>query len=324
MKYLFICLDNIENRYLYSGYNEYDDSAVVFLPNKIRLMCKAITLSGLSKNVIYKYMARIFFSLHIEKKILSLGWSLEEEYCFIIYARDYESYGDSIVWFLRDKYKTSKIVCYFVDRIDRHIVELEHVNDIFDAVFTWDKAEAEKYGLEWCKEPFSTVLIDKLDRNVPMRWDVTLVAHAKDRLPSIMKLYERLRKEGFICDFHLVGVPKEERVYEDDIEYKPLSFEGILEHVMQSKCVIEVLQKNTSSPTTRFAEATLLNRMLLTNSQYFKECNEYSNVIYFEALDDIDFDRIYEHPKLDMEMCKKSFSNRQMIKTISDVLYRET
>lgn len=316
-KFVFIGLDSIENKYLYGGFDTHAYSVAVFLPNTIRKVAKAHTLYCCSDNRLTAAVSMSYFSSCIGGRVKQKGWENKDNICFIVYSRDYESYGDILVKYLREEYSNCSIVCYFVDLVRVHHVDIHHVKTIFDAVFTFDQGEAEIYGINWCLEPFSVSRLSRINLDLPMKWDVSLVAAAKDRLDMIIELYEAFRQNGLICDFHIARAPKEKRLYKDEIDYAPLGFEDLIRHVVQSKCVIELVQDGEYSTTTRFSEALLFGKMLLTNAPCLKEkAAEYDNIVYFEKIEDIPFERICHRVEYDREKYVRMLSNKQMMKTI--------
>ena len=59
-----------------------------------------------------------------------------------------------------------------------------------------------------------------------------------------MWLYKSLSQKGLSCDFYIVGVEPEKRITGDGLHYEYLDFEKVLMHVANSKCVIEIMQKD--------------------------------------------------------------------------------
>lgn len=314
-KFAFISLNSIENKYMYGGFDEYDYSISLFLPNTIRKMAKAYTFYSKGKSKIVKFLERMYFDKYILKRIKEKGWTTSERIVFIIYGRDYESYGENIVDYLKERFSDSKIVCYFVDLLSKHRVDLLRTRELFDELFTFDQKEADKYGMKYCMEPFSTVRLKEIT-DAQIKWDITFVASAKDRFDDIIQIYKILKEKGFSCDFHITQVPKEKQVYKKEIGYSPLNFEELLEHVVQSKCILEIIQGEAYSPTTRFSESVLFNKMLLTNVPYFRDHEEYSNIIYFDDISNIPFDRIRDSAEIDYERCAELLSNKRMMETI--------
>ena len=79
------------------------------------------------------------------------------------------------------------------------------------------------------------------------------------------------------------------RKYKDRISYEGLTFTELLRHVLSSKCIAEIMQDNGSSPTTRYTEAMIFEKNLITNCGYFcDERRRTNNIFYFKDIEDID------------------------------------
>lgn len=232
--------------------------------------------------------------------------------CFIFYARVYELYGDDLVYLLRAKYPESKLICYYGDLVQRHIFKLGEASAAFDYLFTFDSMEAEKYRIKFLQEPLGNV--DTAPREI--KYDVVFVGEAKDRLELVMNIYERLKARGFSCKFHIRSVPEEKRIHSDSIVYRGMPYAELLELDKQSRCVLEIMQgAGAYSPTTRWAEAMLLHKYLLTNCPALSNSTD-PQVIYFRDPADIDFDQIRQPmPETDFDWADY-FSVRRMILSI--------
>jgi hypothetical protein len=204
--------------------------------------------------------------------------------CFIIYGRYYGYCGKSFVDYLRCTYQNCKVACYFGDLIETHSWEFTTNLQYFDIAFSFDKKDALSHGIFFFEEPFSIYNIKK--DPLVLESDVTFIGSAKDRLKDILCVYDILRKNGLICDFHITGVEKQEQVYPDKISYnKRLTFFQVLQHVISSKCILEIVQKNENSPTTRISEAIAYGKKLLSNCSELME-KPYYNPSYISIFND--------------------------------------
>lgn len=321
-KFVFIGLDSIENKYLYGGFSDHVYSSAIFLPNICRKLAKAWTLYGNNNSNFKKSIFSLYFNQLIKNKLNRLGWGYSENIIFVIYSWDYDSYGDVLTEYLRKSYPRCKLVCYFIDLVRRHkLVVIDEARKQFDLLLTFDEVEAKKYGMSYCLEPFSMHLLKEFPKNKEIKWDITLVASAKDRYEQIIKAYELFSSKGFTCDFHITQVPKGERLYSHQIHYGSLTFEEVLSHVVQSRCVLELIQNNAYSPTTRFSESMLLNRKLITNAPYFEDKKDiFPNVIFFENLEDIPFEQLKNKMQDISREYEEFFSEEAMMRTILDKL----
>jgi len=86
--------------------------------------------------------------------------------------------------YLKKQYN-AKLVCFYQDLVDAHRhVELHKIFHLFDLILTYDKGDAEKYGLIYHPTVFSNYKVDN-DENIPQS-DVYFVGSAKDRLELIL------------------------------------------------------------------------------------------------------------------------------------------
>ncbi len=284
MRYVFVCPDIDFIKLQYSDFEKLAGGMVLF--GKSRHIFKMI---GLFRNPTISKMARKFAFSSLEREFGDIDRS--ERCCFVVYARAYESYKAYLTDFLKQSFPGCIVVVYYGDLVSRHSFEIEEAKKDADYVFSFDEKDSMEYDIPWLLEPFSESIVymdDFSEANNPIKWDVTFVGHAKNRYNKILELYEELVKSGLKVDFHITGVPKDQRKYTDDISYNPLSFRELLRHVVSSKCVAEVLQNDGVSPTTRYTEALVFSRILLTDCIFFAEGKDaQTNVIYYDSVIDI-------------------------------------
>lgn len=254
---------------------------------------------------------------YYKELILSAVPDCGEQFCFIIYSRLFEWWSVSIAEILKSLYKGCKIICYFGDLIETHECSVEEIRKKCDYVFTFDKGEAQKYKINFCQEPYSGYDAKKED----VISNVCFIGTAKERTKKLILIYEYLTSRGFVCDFHIRGVPVQERKYEEKINYfdECMDYGDIVRRIKQSKCILEVMQKNSVSPTTRFAEALIYNKTLLT------DCTDDSisripNIVQFKDVSDIDVEKLRQNSNYDNSKWVNYFSIDEMINTIERVV----
>lgn len=321
MKYVFVCPDIkfLTIQYRDFLYNEDTDLVSIGGARKIakflnhRLKLYKFKLLSLFLNLFFKsYFKRMKFNGSAEK------------ICFVLYARTYEDFRTSIIRYLRKKYSGCVICVYFGDLMKRHLCDLDSVRKDVDYVFTFDDGEAKKFGVNYLLEPFSLSVgnMEELsDDSKYESFDISFVGHAKDRFQKIVDIYSVLKEKDIKCDMHISGVDKQYMKFKEDIKYGAIDFISLLMTVVNSKCILEIMQNNGISPTTRFAEAIVLKRYLLTDCVFFKN-NKYPNVIYYEKLDDLkkmDFSFLRETPIVRDEDISL-FSINNMVLSINKVI----
>lgn len=322
IKHVFVCPD-IPFLYLqYKDFNSGENRALIRIGEN-RKIVKGVSTAGFTDTklldpVIAYVLNRSFKNLPAEDGI---------KYCFILYSRTYEDFRSSICRYLREKYKNCLIAVYYGDLVSRHFCSISDVKKNCDAVFSFDSDDAKEHDLVWLLEPFSSSVLNLdivSEKNNPIKWDVTFVGRAKNRYEKIIELYELLIDSGLKCDFHITGVQKNNRRYTDNIGYSALDFSDILRHVAASKCVAEIMQDKGISPTTRYTEAMLFNKNLLTDCKYFeKEMNRSPNIIYFNDVAELTSEMICEtrvyHP-FDTTPYVNMFSIDSMISNVDRIL----
>ena len=190
--------------------------------------------------------------------------------------------------YLKKTYPDCKLVAVHRDLLSVWRDETPHFvqNPLFDLEMTFDEKEAANYGMEYFCE-FESKL--PLSPAADYPWsDVFFAGKAKDRLPRLMKIYHILTEAGLSCHYYLTGVPQELRIPYPGIEYadKPLTYRKMLEHTVNTRCVLEINQSNAVGLTSRFLEAVMYGKKLITDNLAIKESPFY-DPRYIQCLSDV-------------------------------------
>jgi hypothetical protein len=101
---------------------------------------------------------------------------------------------------------------------------------------------------------------------------VFFVGRGKDRLDTIHEIYKNLTERNYKCDFYVNNVDKERQLQGTDIHYNCwLNYKQVLQHVADTKCVLEILQGEQHGFTMRTCEAITYKKRLITNNKSLKE-----------------------------------------------------
>lgn len=230
-------------------------------------------------------------------KILFRDLSPEEQIYFIIEEGHLISYRKPYLAHLRKKYKHCRIIYFFRNPMSGTFEFLgdlwERVKDVYDAGMTFNRSDAQKYGLLFT-DYWPCLLPDKT-YEPENQSDVYFVGLAKDRLDKILSVYEKLSSAGLICDFHIMGVPEDQQKYSDAISYNvPVHYDENLQRVKNTKCVLEILPFSQNYSSLRVCEALWYRKKLLTTNQEapLEWFYNPSIVQVFRNADDIDTDFI--------------------------------
>ena len=189
------------------------------------------------------------------------------------------------------------------------------VRNKVDLVVTYDMNEAKEYNISYFREDTYSMILP-LPEQIEYESDVFFLGDAKDRLQKILDVYEKLSESGLKCKFLIAGVPLEKQVEVDGIEYiSGISYKENIEHVIKSKCVLEIIQGGSVDITTRALEAIAYRKKLLTDCQIIpKEYFNEGQLQVFDSVDSIDlgfFEKDYTQeefePKLDMNPLRRLY-----------------
>lgn len=325
--YVFVANDQVDNSFQYADFGVEHGLSIAFLKfNRMRIGVLRVLdkLHIKSTFIVRKLILNPIFKSEIVPNVKD---DEGNGYVFIIMARVYEKYGSGITDFLRKKYPDVRLIMYFDDLLHRMRFDVEKSYKFFDMVCSFDELEAKKNGLRFVLEPFSAKRLAELNDIENPEYDVTFIGTAKNRYELIISIFEACKEHGLKCDFYINKIEEGGKpIHEKDIHFNTwVDFIDVLNHVKNAKCAIEVMQQGAYSGTTRYAEAMILERNLLTNSLALKEPeNQENNIFYFENIDDIPFDEIVKVHRFDVEKYIRKFSIaeyvRKMNQHLEDVL----
>lgn len=203
--------------------------------------------------------------------------------CFIFMGGwlEFDNYG--LFNYLKKNYPEAKYVLFLQDLINKIRrgnkwlqVDVERVKTTFDLILSFDQSNCDTYGFIYHPLVFSSYhgIID----NKIADSDVYFLGKAKNRLSEIIGAFEKLRSFGLKCDFYLVGVKEEDQVYKDEICYiSGMDYQTNLQHILHTKCLLEVMQQNGTGYTQRMCEAVALDKKIITNNSRIDEAPFYNN-----------------------------------------------
>ena len=181
------------------------------------------------------------------------------------------------ILFLKKKYPNAKFVKVSRDLLCTQPAFFKKYSEAkcFDIWMSFDEGDAEKYGMPHFAEIESKTSVPKAD-NYPLH-DVFFAGKAKDRLPRLLEAYDILTKCGYKCFFYITGTgglvsDKDGVVYAN----RDMSYREMLYHTVNSRCVLEINQENAQGYTSRFLEAVIYGKKLITDNVYIKKSKFYN------------------------------------------------
>lgn len=209
----------------------------------------------------------------------------EHPLCFVFIERMPIEY----IKYLKKRYPRSKAILIYRDlRFVTETLFPKHPdNPVFDFQFTIDAREAKKYN--WIHfEEFESKPEVKTDPAYPES-DVFFAGKAKDRLERLLKAYDIFTKAGLKVKYYLTGVPNESQIELSGVIYadKFMSYSEMLYHTVNTRCVLEINQKEAVGYTSRFLESVMFNKRLITDNQDVTKSKFY-NPDYIQCIDKVE------------------------------------
>ena len=250
-------------------------------------------------------------------------FAVERSLCFVVSGTylsvDYLRY-------LKKKYPDAKFV-----KIHRDLVELwkkrypwytdEVVKEIYDLSFSYDTGDAEKYGYIHFDEFESRPDVPQAP-DYPL-CDVYFAGAAKNRLPRLIEVYDRLTAAGLKCSYYITGAASDQRAPRDGIYYAAdqMSYREMLYRTVNARCILEMNQLGAVGYTSRFLEAVLYNKRLNTDNLSVRESKFYApdRIQCFANVSDIDSEFVRSTAPVDYHY-QGEFSPVHLIEKIGQAL----
>lgn len=237
------------------------------------------------------------------------------EYFFVFFDAQLRKCTKEYKEYLQRHYPGCHIILFLTDQISTfENLNKEETFDFADLILTYEKNDAKKYKITYYPDVYSKLPNSILESNY-LNSDLIFVGYKKNRVDSIIGVYEKAEKAGLNNFFVVPDIDDNRR----KISAERISYIDYLRHVNKCKCILEIEQNNATGYTLRTLEALAYNKKLLTNNKTLRKALFYDpNQI--QVFDDIN--------KIDMEWIKKSngpfddrvieqFSTHKLIQFIS-------
>ena len=227
--------------------------------------------------------------------------------CFVFLGGKYLTDEPKLYRYIKRQNPKNQCIIYCLDLIAKKHWDIDKVKAVSDHIVTYDAKEAEKYGVDhfvaMAYGAITEVTMPKVFEN-----DVYFLGFAKDRLPQIHAVYQKMATHGLKCKFIICGVPEEQQLKGEGLIYSdPISYRENLENVKNSRCILEIMQGGSDAPTLRTEEAHIYRRKLLTNNTNLigQPYYDASHMKVFSEPDEID--TVFVHDPIDYDAFDDSF-----------------
>lgn len=244
-----------------SGVNYYS-SYIDCAKTKLGKLLVRLNFSEKVNRIVSTPLSRLVYPL-----VYKPSFDEKKPLCYLFFGNVQYVYQTSFLDYLRATYPEVKLVLYMQDLISRNSkLQFDIYRDKFDLILSYDKGDATKYGLPFHPTPMSDVFFES-DPNLE-KSDVYFCGFAKTRYPLIHELYKKYTELGLECDFHIMQYPNdEERIEGVHYEDKIFTYEQNIQHVLNTKAVLEIMQEGADGFTPRVWESIIYSKHLLTNNE---------------------------------------------------------
>lgn len=298
MKYNYVIFNYTDNEFSFIENEDYYAICLEDLKGREDVILNHIPLQGENSLVRLLYRitkSRLFFNrlwkISLERLwypiIFKNTFTDEKPICFLCLRYPPLEY----LYYLKKKYKNCKMVKMSRDLIRTQYEQYKKYSSarIFDLWLSYDEKDCKQYGFVQFDEFESKIDIAKRE-DYPIA-DVFFAGRAKDRLVTILEFYDKLSNDGLKCYFYIVGAKDSEKEERPGIVYADhsMTYLQMLDCSVNSRCLLEINQKDAVGYTSRFLEAVLFNKQLITNNTDVKNSKYYnpSRIMVVNSASDI-------------------------------------
>lgn len=225
------------------------------------------------------YLMRLLYPLYYPKLLKN-----DKEYCFVFISYIWDI---KFVYYLKNKYPNCKIVMALRDLVKTKTFYPElRDSGLIDLWMSYDEGDCSEYNMKYFSEFESKIKVSN-DPSIQSS-DVFFTGRAKQRLPQLIECYDHLSSLGLNCLFIILDAPENQKVEREGIIYTNtyMSYRKMLEYSIRSRCLLDVNQEGATGYTSRFLEAVIYNKLLISNTLGIKGHSLY-DARYIKVFNDI-------------------------------------
>lgn len=183
-------------------------------------------------------------------------------------------YSHKIVHYIKKKNKDCRVIFWFWNPIKKHM-QKKMLDDGSCEYWTFDENDAKKYHIRQNHQFY----IDNFSYSESeMKTGVLFVGKDKGRYDYIMQLKKFFEKEEIVFDCNIIA---DKNSVKNGCFSVELSYQQVLEKILETKCVLDITNKIQSGLTIRALEAVTFSKLLITDNPNVKQCSFYNDKYIF-------------------------------------------
>lgn len=295
MKYVFVGPNSEPLKYMMNSLIDSDIVEYVENPTAFSLwFFRNIFLKILYRKAFDYDLQKVFARKLCRKKLHNVAQECQSDVIVYFYPWINMMMYSGIIDELKERFPVSKHVAIFYDINIMHRHDLEIIKQKFDLVSTYDQNEAEKAGIIYIPPVYD---LSENSIHINEVYDLVFIGKAKDRLDTLLELYDYLENKGVKCYFYIVGTSKNKKSKRKGLQYSrnEIPVERMLGYIRASKCILDLTSYGTTALTARHREAIIYNKKLLSNNKEILNDKYYSEemMLYFDDISKIDTSFFY-------------------------------
>lgn len=177
---------------------------------------------------------------------------------------------------LKIKNFTQKYIAYLYDSLAR--CPAEHLFDMFDEIFSFDKADAEKNNFKLIT---NYNYLPKIKQVEPAKYDLIYLGSYDKRISFLSTIITKIQSLKLTYNFVVVGKKtwtkniNVQNNNEINFTRKRIKHLEISHYYNQGKVLLDLMRENQTGLSFRFFEAMALKKKIITNNPTVKEYDFY-------------------------------------------------
>lgn len=220
----------------------------------------------------------------------------------------YIIFGNAVLNTLDDRFirklnskKNIHLILYFSDPVDSYFARLAKLRvnrNYFSYIFTFDSADAKKYGYILMRNLYS---VSNVKPDMSTKSDICFIGENKGRLEKLQQICDECKKNHVHYNFRMTRVRNSDERQDGIIYNRRIPYLETIAQAKASNCLLEILQEGQTGVTFRYYEAVCYNKKLLTNNPDVINLPYYDPryMRYYKNITDIDFEWIKKYENID-------------------------
>jgi hypothetical protein len=134
--------------------------------------------------------------------------------------------------------------------------------------YTFDSSDSQLYNLNLTSQVYRNVDTYIATTAKEINWDVFFVGQDKGRIKALLEWKKKFTELGLRTNIIVTKDHHSSYSFEelDLVSHQEISYTDNIRLILQSLCLLEIVQQNQTGPSIRFMECLFFNKKLITNN----------------------------------------------------------